>query len=258
MQKKIWVSLLSLLFPLHILAQSAPEIRTGRPGQSIGPYVVGQNYFQVQSGLDISESRAINATDTMTSLLNNIVRVGVSESFELSAVLNVQDDQFTAPSSSSDQSGVSSAQLGFRNNIIDTPDGFIPALGIQTRFQMTTVSNSYRSENMAPMVTIASQHQVSLWASLVVNIGLNYDGVSPIGQHFYTLSYSQSFDPLWGGFIEFYGNEKAGLKKNYVDGGLSYLASKDLQLDLSCGWGRNIGIEEKFVSIGVSWRIKVL
>ena len=63
-------------------SQTAKTIRTGRPGVSIGPYVVGTRVFQVQSGLTYDQFRSQNESESYT--FDNVIRYGLNESFEWS------------------------------------------------------------------------------------------------------------------------------------------------------------------------------
>ena len=233
-------------------AQTSETIQTGRPGQSIGTNVVGSGIFQVQSGVDYSTT--INNQESNSLLLNNVIRLGLSESFELSGVFNLQEDQVRTTHSTLRQSGISAFHLGFRYNLIESPEGFKPAIGIQSRFKLTNVSNAYRTNHVAPTIIVASNFNLSNNSSLTFNAGLDYDGVGAAVTYLWTLSYSYSITDTWGTFVEGYGNEKSGTDKLYIDSGLSYLVNKDMQLDISAGWGNNLGFEESFVSLGISWR----
>ena len=248
-----WLTLVALLaLPAVSLAQIHPTIRSGRPGQAIGPYVTGRGLFQLQSGIDLYQTK--NSTKTNTYLSNTVIRHGFSENFEASGVFNYQSDNVDQSS----QNGVSDLQIGFRYNIIDTPRGLVPGLGVQTRFRLTNVSENYRRQNVAPIFILAIQHQISETLSLTNNFGLSYNGLSAEPTHSFISNLSFPIIGNWGGFIEVYGNETNGLNSQYGDGGLSYLVHKDLQIDLSAGGGKNHGTTESFISVGVSWRTNVL
>ena len=127
----IFAFIVLFFMSLKSYSQSNDTIRTGRPGQAIGPYVVGTGYFQIQSGLDFASSE--NSIDrTKSQISNNVVRYGLTENFELSALVNIQNDRHSL-SSLADTSGLSEMHLGFRYNLVDHPDGWIPGFGIDTR-----------------------------------------------------------------------------------------------------------------------------
>jgi len=65
----------------------------------------------------------------------------------------------------------------------------------------------------------------------------------------------RAFDAHWGGFIELYSVRDAGAPvANTFDGGITYLAGDNLQLDINAGVGLNAGADDRFVGAGVAWR----
>lgn len=237
-------------------AQTASTIRSGRPGQAIGANVVGTNILQIQSGLDFAQTDRPQRKDE-TTLLNNVIRFGLNETTELSAVLNYQRDKQTKPTHQT-QNGLSDVQLGFRVNLIDQAQGWLPALGVQTRFRLKSVSADYKPDHVAPLFLIATSHTLSEKLSWGHNLGALYDGTSPAPTYLLVSNLSYSLSDRWSAFIEPYAKMNLGKVSLYADTGLAYLLNKDLQLDLSIGHGDNRDIKETFVSLGVSWRMSFL
>lgn len=235
--------------------QTNQSIRTGRPGQAIGPYVVGTGYFQVQSGVD--QSWTNGDSKQQTQLNNNVLRLGVDEKFEVSSVINLQKDKITKPSEQ-EASGFSEFQLGFRYNLSEEPRGLIPGFGIQTRFKLTNVDSDYQSKQMAPVITFVTHHKLTDSMALGNNFGVSYDGSSTIPKYFFVTNLSFPLFGPWSSFIEVYGNSKDSIAAVYVDTGLAYAVNNDLQLDTYAGGGNNHGISEFFISLGLSWRTKFL
>lgn len=108
-------------------SQTAPTIRTGRPGQSIGAYVLGTSIFQVQSGIEYNRTKTTSEVESWIN--NNVLRYGLDEKWEISTVFDYRYQEVAG-------SGVDNLQLGGRVNLIDGPDGFIPALGLQARVRL--------------------------------------------------------------------------------------------------------------------------
>lgn len=58
--KKLSTTLLTICsISTFLSAQFNPTIRTGRPGQSIGPYTVGREVFQVQTGMGYKQGERV-------------------------------------------------------------------------------------------------------------------------------------------------------------------------------------------------------
>jgi len=238
-----------------VFAQMSPTIQSGRPGQGMGAGVVGSGTFQIQSGVDFIKTEAENNVDTL--LFSNVIRAGITKDFEVSAVVNYQNDKIKLDNASADQSGISGLQLGFRSRILPEADGWRPALAIQSRFKLDSVSNEYRPDRLAPVVRVSAVHDLSGAYSLTHNLAVSYSGTDAVPSYLWTSSLGYSLTDKTSIFIEAYGSIKDNYGSNYMDAGFDCLLSNDLKLDFSAGWGHNRGITETFASLGVSWRAKI-
>lgn len=255
--KVLMCFIVSVFFGFNALGQTSDSIRSGRPGQGIGPYVVGTGLLQIQSGVDYKKSDAGNA-ETSASVFNNVLRLGLSEAFELSVLGDWQEDVIKAGGiTTSDKRGVSQAHLGFRYNVRDKASGFIPAIGVQTRFKLKHVSSEYKNDQVAPTMMLVLDHSLCDSLSLSTNLGMDYSGQDSIPTYNYVLGVSHSLSSTFGILYEFYGNERLAQKSYYGGVGLSYLLNSDLQLDIYVSRGDNQGISELYSSLGVSWRTSV-
>jgi len=246
-------ALLILLASTNAFAQTHDTIRTGRPGQAIGPYVVGTGYLQLQSGYDHAWQNG--DVKSQSALQSNVIRYGVDERFELSSVVNWQHDSISTPERATKE-GVSDFQLGFRYNISDRPNGIVPGFGIQTRFKLTNVSSDYRSEDVAPVIIFVANHSLTDTLSLGTNLGVAYSGNDTEPKYTFVSNLSFPVAEKWSSFFEFYGHSQDAIAFVYADTGLAYALNNDLQLDGYFGGGSNHGVTEAFVSVGFSWRMK--
>lgn len=237
------------LFSLSLFAQTQATIATGRPGQSIGPNVVGSKIFQVQSGVDYAEVHRQRTQATWLS--NNVFRYGITEKFELSSVVNYQIDEEPAKAS-----GISEVQGGFRFNIFEKSKGLRPALGLQLRYRLPVRDQDYEINHAAQIFTIATNLVFNEKFNLTNNFSFSHDGNTSIPQYAYTMSLNYSLGQRLGSFIEIYGNYTHPQSNVYLDSGFGYLVNEDLLVDMSFGGGSNHGVSESFVSLGISWRSK--
>lgn len=243
--------IIASILSLDAFSQSHETIRTGRPGQAIGANVVGTRYLQLQSGIDLLASHAEPRESTT---LNNVLRYGINEKFELSAVMNYQKDNYK---NAEDTDGVSETQLGFRYNIIEKSKGLTPALGIQTRFRTRFTNKQFKNDHLAPIIIIATNHKLNQRFALTNNFGTVYDGNTAIPNYTMTTNLSFSLTDKVGSYIEIFGNLKDGYGKIFFGTGISYLLNNDLQFDGSISSGRNREVTETIASVGLSWRRKI-
>ncbi len=241
-----------LINPFLVRAEMTPVIVSGRPGQSIGPGVVGSGTFQIQSGINQNWLDGTSKTDS--KIFNNVLRFGLTKNFEISSVLEFRDDIKTIGNSENQHSGISQFHVGFRSVIFSRPDGLLPGMAVQTRFKLDAVSQKYRTETVAPIITMAMLHKLGSNLFLIHNIGANYDGNTGDPAFFATSNLSCSLGKKWGTFFEVYGNLKNDPGSVYVDSGGWYFVNNDFKIDFSAGWGNNFGNVDVFVSVGFSWR----
>ena len=245
------IILLSLILTFNLFSQTHPTIRTGRPGQSIGPFVLGTKIFQLQSGIEKSHFKN-NTTHSTFLINNNVLRYGLNEKFEISGVFDLREDK-NRNNIITKQNGMDNQQLGFRINLIDKSDGFIPALGFQTRFRFEG-SGDYERNRVSPIIILATMNRTSQNSSLITNWGFTQNGNDFVSQYNYSISYSYSLSEKWGTFIEHYGRERDSTTLSAWDVGVSYLLNSNTQFDTSFGNDLESGFNEHFISLGISWR----
>ena len=250
---------LFLLIGSWVDAQYAESIRSGRPGQSIGPYVTGTNIFQVQSGLSYSEASIpdveLNATD-----FNTVLRFGLSEYFEINGAITyawLEEVSGGGLGSRADEvlnaNGITQAELGVRTNIYNSQSNF-PSIGFQYRLKFPSPTEEFRTDHNTSIITLVTQQNIGK-LGLLTNWGIDWVGNTGEEVGFYIINLSTGLSDNLGIFVEQYGFFNNGEWLGKFDGGLAILVNNDLQLDLFGGWG-SLGQNEDsfFVSTGVSWR----
>lgn len=236
-------------------AQYSATIQSGRPGQSIGPFTVGKDIFQIQSGVDITGF----ATEVNTSgggwVSNHVIRYGLAERLEISSLLDYRAEKIKAASGETRLEGLSSLDLGGRYHIY-SGHGLTPSIGFQLRVRLPVLSEDYKIDRVAPQFAVATSQNLWDQCTLVTNWGATWDGISSDGSGFYTVNVSFPLSKKWSGFIENYGTLASGDFTTRVDTGIAWLWTSDLQLDVLGGLGKNYGVRDYFISAGLSWRKK--
>ncbi len=234
----------------HAFAQFNETIRTGRPGQSIGAFAVGSGIFQVQSGIDYFSSSGATIS-TKGYLSNTVIRYGLTEPFEISALIEYKTESFNAEP----LTGLTALDLGMRYHIY-TGKGLVPNVGFQVRWRLPKLGGDYEIKNIAPRFILATSQTFSEKILFITNWGAAWNGENASPNGTYTLNLSYAFTNKFGAFIESYGNISQSDWDTFLDGGFAYLVNDDLQLDISSGIGKNEGIQDFSISAGVSWRTK--
>jgi len=231
-------------------------IRSGRPGQSIGPFTVGKGIFQIQSGMDVFGFDNTNDGIEGSGYLNNtVIRYGVAERLEISALADYRNETIKYSGTETDLSGLAAFDLGGRYQFFQGK-GIVPTIGLQFRVRLPVLSKDYEIDNLAPRFILVTGQKLSETFTLTTNWGGSWNGNNSDGTGFYIVNLSFPIVGQLGGFVENYGDVNDGDFDTRFDAGLAYLCNNDLQLDLLGGLGKNDGVNDYFVSVGVSWRTK--
>ena len=248
-----------LLFVLSIqscFGQYNETIRSGRPGQSIGPFTVGKGILQVQSGVEfyVFENKDFGFSGS-GFVHNTVIRYGILERFEVSGLIDYRNDKFKSNGSETDASGISALDLGGRYEFFEG-NGAIPTIGFQMRVRLPVLSEDYQIDKIAPRFLFVTSQKLSDTFTLTTNWGGSWNGVNSVGTAVYIINLSFPITDKLGGFVENYGDLTDGDFDTRFDSGLTYLSNNDLQWDMLGGLGSNDGVSDYFVSVGVSLRTK--
>lgn len=248
------IKILILIFLSQIsFAQLNETIRTDRPGQAIGAFTVGKNILQLQQGVD-NYSLADTKFPPNGFVSNNVVRFGILETVELSALIDYQYERTRFDTISISLSGVSNLHLGFRVHINDQK-GWIPTTAFQMRLKIPKMSKDFGAKKLATAMVFVANWSFPKSMSLASNWILSYNGKDPYPTGGYVLNFGFPIHKKLSGFIENYGQVNQSIFQTRFDGGFAYLVNNNFQLDISGGYGNNQNVQDYFLSTGVSWRI---
>lgn len=234
-------------------AQFNETIRTGRPGQAIGAFTVGHKIVQVQSGFDYFKS-TISPSDFTEGFLNNtVMRFGLTEPFEVSALVEYKTETITRNNVKTNANGLSALDIGMRYHIY-TGKGLAPNVGFQLRTRLPVLSEAYTIKDLAPRFILVTSQKLSETFTLITNWGAAWNGNDSSPRGTYVVNLSFPFNDSFGAFIETFGGLQKGTGTLNFDTGLAWLINPNLQLDIYSGYGNNQGIKDFFLSMGVSWR----
>lgn len=236
---KILLFIISVTLSPFVFSQTAETIRTGRPGQSIGPYTLGDKLIQLQSGIQLDESN-----DIETQTLNNVIRYGIGEHFEVSGV-------FDHVSNSLNQGGSDNLQIGARYSFLFDKSS-LKALGVQLRTRFRG-DGDFKRDTQAFIFRTAMAFKSLGAFSYSLNFEVQNVGEENIARYFYALNLSYSLTEKLGVFIEPYITALETKQQDFINGGFSYNLSKDLALDISAGQNLK-DYQNKFISAGFSIR----
>ncbi|MBT8395433.1 MAG: transporter [Gemmatimonadetes bacterium] len=233
-----------LLLPFGEL--SAQEtIASDRPGLGNGSAVIGTGIFQLELGAEY----AVGGGTDFYSFGQGLLRYGLAGGVELQALLN----SFTlVRGSTHDREGFSDIGLGMKVRVLPPAEKL--SLSILSTILLPTGSRPFSSEEAIPALALLGDLPLSGRVGLTGNLG--YSAFMADAENQLTLiltpSVSLSSDvsiSAYGGYAGFYADSG---NTHYGEGGVTWLPSADLQLDLNGGFNLDSG--DYFFGVGVATR----
>jgi hypothetical protein len=217
-------------------------INPDRPGIADGSGVVGAGRFQIEAGLQ-QDRRSDGSSHSRTDYVPALLRLGVGSNLELRLESNTYTstrvrDSAKGPTRSEDIQPVS---VGFKYRFAEAADLQRPSMAVIVRLFPRSGSGDYRTSRATGDLRIAADWDFAPQWSLNPNLGVGaYEGD---GGRLYTaalfaatLGYNPSkvvnvFVDIGGQYPE----TASGRGSAVVDGGIAYIAGRDVQLDFSVG-----------------------
>ncbi len=232
-------------------------IGTDRPGFWCGPYVVGTGVFQIETGAAFDWSRQ---GDRRSSGLGTplVMRYGVSDRVEMrlktSGLVIARESGAGVPRSSTQ--GIAAPTVEAKWQLSES-DG--PTMAVLVSTALPIGSPALRPGELQPAALISADLPVSGSASVALNAGVvsAFDDVSDVrfAQGFFAAVLGFSLTNEWGAFVEVATttpDANHGESVVFVDGGVSWVSSSDLQLDLSVIRGVTDNATDWTAMVGVS------
>lgn len=245
--------LLVLIFILGkspIKAQEIPAIATDRPDQTECPFIVPKGYFQAENGFFYEKTSRNTQSMAYPSVL---WKYGFSDNFELRLITELVSEK----ESSQMQIGLSPVTVGFKVSIAEEK-GWIPKTSFIGHLTVPKwASKPLRMNYYATAFRFTMQHTLSDQFAFAYNLGAEWDGETPESTFIYTVTTGFSISKKVGSYLELYGFAPQNQQSDHrLDGGLTYLISNHVMIDLSGGLGLTSNAPKYFASFGFSYRFK--
>lgn len=221
-----------------------------RPGFSTGTYTVKPGNLNLEVGYQYALNTNSNNQTTQTLPLL-VLRVGLSPKIELDLLW----DGWNIDNADNQRTETSSADLsiGGKYRIHESDKYNLSLLGL---ISLPTGSAPSTSNNIDPLIGVLWDYSLSSQAALFGVIQASsfkyentrvYDTQVAIGASF-------THTDIIGSFIEIYGIQASEAKiedEAVINGGITYLLSNDIQLDINAGAGLN-KYSNNFIGVGIA------
>jgi len=232
--------------------QQPDELVTDRPDFTESAQTIAPGRFQLESGLTIQRTGAVRSSSYGEAL----VRVGLNDRTELR--LGVPS-YLRAHGAGAATSGLDDSFLGakFRFTQKDAPTSVALLVGST----LPTGARRVATRKYQPEAVLSVEPPPIGNTAVGVNLGYvrASDGAQRFDQFFGSVALGFDIAPKTGAFLETFAFSKdspGSDMQTFIDGGLSYLLTPDMQLDarLGFGVGNSAGGPDYFYGIGLSRR----
>jgi len=234
--------------------QYNPGIRSIRPGSAVGTYTIGKRVIQLQSGLHFRNKEG-RGLDQNSIFFKNVIRFGITERTEISAVINWRKNKPDDPViDGADQQGISNLRLGGRVNLINKKEGLLRGLGLNGRIWLKVPQEGFQTENPGGRIVLAAGLALPYKIRGGLNTGLLWRGNNQATESLYAFRLLRPLGKKVGVVAEMFGITDRW-EPDYGTGIYLFL-SNDFKIDLYMAFLGEKEIEDTYLEVGVSWRMK--
>ena len=245
--------LLSLIVGLGtgVASAQSPDLVTDRPDATESATVVPRGLIQVETGYLFARDGGVDGYEVPGTLF----RIGLGGWTEL----RIGHAGMVGGAGSQ---GAGDSELGAKVNLIERADGWRPELAIMGGLSLPTGADGFSSDGVDPSFRFSFAHELSPRLSLGYNVGAAWEssGGQPDRDAFivYSLVLGVGLTDRLGTFLELFGNRQTTgttATSVSVDGGLTFLLTPIVQLDVYVGGGLRGPSDDVLVGTGVSFRL---
>lgn len=245
-----------LLITMGVLAAGAgdggePEpLVTDRPDFTEATPTVPAGRVQLEMGYTFTSGEGVREHDLGELLL----RVGVGERLELRL-----GGPSAAFDSERDASGCTDASVGVKMRLVDG-EGSSPALSVIAQTTVPLHDADFGGGEPKPEVKVLWSMDLPRGLSLAGNVNFAARVAEDGGRYFEPAASVSLGIPVAdrvGAYVEYFAFVPAGggsAAGHYVNGGLTFLATPDLQFDVRVGTGLNEDADDFFAGVGMAVR----
>ncbi|MBN2290198.1 MAG: transporter, partial [Candidatus Glassbacteria bacterium] len=217
-----------------------------------GAGIVPTGTLQLEGGYRYSRV----GPDKMHTLGEALLRVAPAEKLELRIGVN---SYLVSRSPGGDDSGFGDGSLALKYKLLQRGEG-MGAVDLSTILGTTlpTGSEIYRENKLQPWTQLILEWNIN--GDVVLSYNFYYGLASSSGDQYNTFGSGIAFSfPLadrLGCFLEYYGiavEKGYGENTSYLDGGITWLLSNNLQVDIHSGAGLGETDPNYFVGVGLSF-----
>lgn len=232
----------------ELLSNLVGTIESDRPGQALNATTCGVLAFQIQTGFNYTSLDFPFGGSSKNQTVPTNIRFGITDIWELNTSFSFTNQIFNNGLGPTTVNGFPSPEIGLRAAFLKG-DRWKPYLAIQANMSIPSKRGTYQQPGLGSSFYLVTSNRFK-HISINTTTGISYSGFGGNAANYpYVLNIGTMLTSKLGTFVEAFGSFNNSTLN--LDGGFSYLATPNLQLDLFGGW---LGDSNWFAEIGFSWR----
>jgi hypothetical protein len=217
------------LLSVFISQLSAQELVTDRPDQTESAVTVPLNSLQIETGFVYESLKEDNIDIKNYSIAGTLIRYGLEDNVEFRLGIGYLIHKGEETTVNFDD-----VLAGLKINFLQEEPGPMD-LGLLAHI-VVPVFPIFSFQLIEPELILAASKSISDRFSISANFGDSYDSQWTEIIYLYTSALGYSLSDKVGAFIEVYGNFPSTFSPEHLyDGGITYLLSDNIRVDLSGG-----------------------
>jgi len=233
----------------------ADPIDADRPGLATPATVIEPGTAQIETGAGFERESGHEHTWTVGEPL---LRIGVIDRAELRldtvGFVHIDSDEEGSENAGGD------LEVSTKIELVEQ-SSWRPETSLLAGLSFPTGGRAVTSDGYDPFGSLLASWQIGDRFDVDANLGFadrtqGPDDSSRVFETFVAVAGDVSFAKRWGSFLEYFATLRGSgaPDEHAVDGGFTYLATDDVQLDVSAGAGLSDAAPDYFVDVGVAWR----
>jgi hypothetical protein len=238
-------------------------LATDRPDFTESSSVVGMGRVLLEGGYTYAENEDSSSRTVSHAFPQNLLRIGVTENVELRVVW---DAGYLSTSEIDRTTRVVENQQGTTDLLLGTKiqssrqEGWIPEAALISTFSVPSGSNDFRATASEPRFNLLYGWDLTERINVAGSTGLGF--IAEPADRFtlahQSLTVNYGLTEKLGMYAEWFAffthGAEVGAPEHYLDGGLTYKFTPNLQIDWRIGIGLNEHAEDMFTGVGYGIR----
>ena len=223
-----------------------------RPTQTSSAFIVPKGYFQFEDGFIYENETSETQNISFSSML---LRYGLFKNFELRFATEYNKIKSTGLS---DINGFSPVSVGAKIHV-NIEEGWIPQIAFLTHINISkTGSKDFMQDYHSTQMVMTFNHTINDAWSIGYSVGVEFLSDVSYSVGTYTFVSGFAITEKIGSFIEAYGDfSKYRYADNKINGGVTFFAFPNLQLDFVGGFGLSQYSANNYFGFGLVYLFKL-